>query len=246
MKAIGKKILAVMKEVGPITKDARNEFHKYDYVSDAAVVRAMRDAMINNGLVLIPSHVASHRDAIATDLTQLTVEYTLIDTDSGESIKSFAMGDGADKGDKGIFKAMTGAEKYYLTKTFLIPTEDDPEKDSTKKSAPLKTSVSWDKPKSSTQLEKPTTPVTQAMKDILQKNFGIPPNANEMVDEILERLNQEADGDEEQVALLLKEATTWTPKGTTEQKWLKPEDLARIAKSKPEWIERIHSRIVTN
>lgn len=240
MKAIGKKILAVMKEVGPIAKDAHNSFHKYDYVSDAAVVRAMRDAMINHGLVLIPSHTERRIDL---ELTHLVVEYTLIDTDSGESIKSFAMGDGADKGDKGIYKAMTGAEKYYLTKTFLIPTEDDPEKESKAKSAMAKP---WPKPQLSTQLEKPTTPVTQALRDIVDKTVGVATSPEQMADEILERLNQEADGDEERVFELLKDATIYTPKGTTKQKWLTPDDLHPVAKSRPQWIERIHAKIVTN
>lgn len=241
MKALGKKILAVMKEVGPIAKDARNEFHKYDYVSDAAVVRAMRDAMISNGLILVPSHVERRHNPTLTDLTELTVEYTLIDVDSGESIKSFAMGDGSDKGDKGIYKAMTGAEKYYLTKTFLIPTEDDPEKEAKSKPAPAK---SWDAPKLSTQLEKPTTPVAQALKDIVRKT--IPLAGADLVGEIMQTLQANADGDLDVVADMLREATTWTPKGTTDKKWLTPEDLPRIAKTRPDWIERIHKHIVIN
>lgn len=245
MKAIGKKILAVMKEVGPIAKDSRNEFHKYDYVSDAAVVRAMRDALINNGLVLIPSHSETRNIPTSPELTRLVIEYTLIDVDSGESIKSFAMGDGADKGDKGIYKAMTGAEKYYLTKTFLIPTEDDPENDKKAKPAPARPSTqpSWPAPKLSPPVEHPTTPVNEALKNIVRKNVPI---ADVMVQEIMDALGAEADGDDVQIVELLKQATIYTPKGTSTQKWLTPEDLPRVAKSRPEWIERIHAKVVTN
>jgi hypothetical protein len=32
--------------------------------------------------------------------------------------------------DKGVYKALTGSEKYFLMKAFLIPTGDDPEKES--------------------------------------------------------------------------------------------------------------------
>jgi hypothetical protein len=39
------------------------------------------------------------------------------------------IGEGQDAGDKGPYKAMTGAQKYALMKTFMIPTGDDPEAD---------------------------------------------------------------------------------------------------------------------
>ena len=39
------------------------------------------------------------------------------------------MGAGDDGADKGLYKAYTGAVKYFLMKTFLIPTGDDPEAD---------------------------------------------------------------------------------------------------------------------
>ena len=35
-------------------------------------------------------------------------------------------------GDKGVYKAITGAVKYIFMKNFLIPTGDDPEKDNNK------------------------------------------------------------------------------------------------------------------
>jgi hypothetical protein len=38
-----------------------------------------------------------------------------------------AFGQAADNGDKALYKAMTGAVKYWLYKTFLVSTGDDPE-----------------------------------------------------------------------------------------------------------------------
>ncbi len=58
----------------------------------------------------------------------------LLDVDSGESHVSTAYGQGQDKGDKGVYKAATGAEKYFLLKTFLIATGDDAEKESPQRS----------------------------------------------------------------------------------------------------------------
>jgi hypothetical protein len=46
---------------------------------------------------------------------------------TGETLDYPWMGWGVDPGDKGGYKAITGAEKYFLMKTFLIPTGDDPE-----------------------------------------------------------------------------------------------------------------------
>ena len=53
----------------------------------------------------------------------------MVDAQSGESLSSTIIGSGQDKGDKGPYKAYTGAQKYFLMKTFMIPTGDDPEKD---------------------------------------------------------------------------------------------------------------------
>ena len=50
-----------------------------------------------------------------------------LDGETGASIKKPWRGYGTDKEDKGGYKAMTGGEKYFLLKTFLIPTGDDPE-----------------------------------------------------------------------------------------------------------------------
>ena len=44
--------------------------------------------------------------------------------------KSFdLLGDGSDPDDKGVYKAIAGAQKYALMKTFLVETGDDPERD---------------------------------------------------------------------------------------------------------------------
>lgn len=151
MKNIGKKILAVMGEVGKVGKDKTNSFHKYDYASDEAVVGAIRDSIIKNGLVVIPNQLSCRVDG---ELTTLEVKYTLLDVDSGEIIEAIAYGQGQDKGDKGVYKAATGAEKYFLLKTFLIATGDDAEKDSPVRSIPAK---------------KPVIPQSSPLPDVVQE-----------------------------------------------------------------------------
>ncbi len=46
------------------------------------------------------------------------------------------VGQGLDNADKGYYKAYTGAVKYFLMKTFMISTGDDPELDSYRDQAP--------------------------------------------------------------------------------------------------------------
>lgn len=122
--SLAAKILAVMADVEEVAKDSVNAFHKYKYASDAAIITEVRKAMIAHRLIAIPDQ---KRCDVVGEMTTITVEYTLIDADSGESTKATVHGQGKDSGDKGAYKAATGAEKYFFLKTFLIPTTDDPE-----------------------------------------------------------------------------------------------------------------------
>jgi hypothetical protein len=62
-----------------------------------------------------------------------TVKATIVlfDADSDETKTISGLGDGADGGDKGIFKAQTGATKNALRNGTLLPDEADPEADET-------------------------------------------------------------------------------------------------------------------
>lgn len=54
----------------------------------------------------------------------------LIDPDTGFSREYRIIGSGADAGDKAIYKAITGAHKYFLSANFNVAEDNDPEKDS--------------------------------------------------------------------------------------------------------------------
>lgn len=130
---VAAKILAAMKEMGRVDKDGYNDFQKYAYVSEANMIEAIRDKVMAAGLVIIPSQVSCLSQPVPSGeksqkyLTEVCTEYTIIDTDSGDSLAVKFFGQGIDSGDKGIYKATTGANKYFLMKTFMIPTGDDPE-----------------------------------------------------------------------------------------------------------------------
>ena len=131
-KSIIEAVHAVMQEVGYVQKKGTNSFHKYNYAGEADLLQALRPAMLKNGLVLIPSSKITGSDDFGN--THVEVAYTLAHTDGSVWPHPItAAGSGNDKnskggvGDKGTYKAITGANKYLLFKLFQIETGDDPE-----------------------------------------------------------------------------------------------------------------------
>jgi hypothetical protein len=127
-----KKLAEVMAAVERIPKRGRNDFHKYDYATEADIAATVRKELADRQVMLIPAITGMQRDPVGEKgsvLTTLTMEFTFIDGESGEKITRPWLGAGTDKEDKGAYKAMTGGEKYFLLKTFLMPTGDDPERE---------------------------------------------------------------------------------------------------------------------
>jgi len=124
----------VMSRVAYVQKDATNSFHGYKYVSEAKLLDALRPIMVDVGLILIPSLETSSLDH-ATGNTDIIMSYTLMHKSGAvwpEKIRVAGCGNDKNKngiGDKGVYKAMTGANKYCLFKLFQVATGDDPEVD---------------------------------------------------------------------------------------------------------------------
>ena len=124
----------VMSKVGYVQKTGRNSFHNYKYAGEADLLAVLRPAMVEAGLLLIPS-VVDHSPIDEHGNKDVVIEYTLAHKDGDVwPHKVRAIGTGNDKnkngvGDKGTYKALTGANKYLLFKLFQIETGDDPEKD---------------------------------------------------------------------------------------------------------------------
>ncbi len=121
--------MAVMKEVGYVQKAGHNDFQNYKYATEADAIKAIRPAMLNHGLCMIPSVESVNQDEYGN--TNVIMLYRIFD-EEGNFLSFRAAGSGNDKnskgvGDKGIYKALTGASKYALLKTFLMETGDDPE-----------------------------------------------------------------------------------------------------------------------
>lgn len=88
-------------------------------------IDAIRSKLASRNVALFVS--AESAEQIGNDVTRvlLRIDFACGDTGATHTVRFF--GDGLDKGDKGLYKAYTGAIKYLLMKTFLIPTGDDPE-----------------------------------------------------------------------------------------------------------------------
>ncbi|MEE4577820.1 ERF family protein [Paenibacillus polymyxa] len=135
-KSLVVKLSEVMEAVKYIKKNGYNKFNKYSYATEADVNEKVREELAARKVILIPnmkSHVVREhqtRSGNTEYIVTAEVEFTFHDGESGEKISFSVFGEGQDTGDKATYKALTGAQKYALMKSFMIPTGDDPEGDS--------------------------------------------------------------------------------------------------------------------
>lgn len=137
MKNIYQTIADVMKEVGAIGKDSKNQMQGFMYRGIDAVMNALNPALINNKLFIVPEVLEQTREertnAKGTTLIYsiCKVKYTFYAED-GSSISATVIGEGMDSGDKATNKAMSIAFKYACFQVFCIPTEEmvDPDYES--------------------------------------------------------------------------------------------------------------------
>jgi hypothetical protein len=132
--SILKKMSAIQRDIKSMEKDGTNAFHKYKYLSETQLTSTMKKLLDKHGvLFLYSSEITDIRPKDNQFLTAVKVIFEFRDVETGERVQGFAAGQGADSGDKGVYKAITGAIKYIYMKTFNIPTGDDPEKDDERK-----------------------------------------------------------------------------------------------------------------
>jgi hypothetical protein len=126
----------VMARVAYVQKDSTNSFHGYKYVSEAKLLDALRPVLVDVGLIFIPTFEEGKTD-LSTGNTDIVMSYTLMHKSGAvwpEKIRVAGCGNDKNKtgiGDKGVYKAMTGANKYFFFKLFQIATGDDPEMEGT-------------------------------------------------------------------------------------------------------------------
>lgn len=123
---IHKAIVAVMREVGAIGKDEKNEQQRFNYRSIEAVYNRVQPLFAQHGIFSYPKVIEQARaegkskQGGVIHYAILTVEYTFAAED-GSSIAVVVVGEGMDSGDKASNKAMAAAHKYAICQVLNIP-----------------------------------------------------------------------------------------------------------------------------
>jgi hypothetical protein len=123
------KLYAIMAALDFIAKDKTNDFHRYRYASEQAIKEAVHAQLVEKRVLFN----LNFKELVKAEgnLIYVVFDYTFTNVDdANDQLKGTFIGSGEDKGDKAVYKAITGAIKYILTSTFLIPTGDDPEANS--------------------------------------------------------------------------------------------------------------------
>lgn len=135
-KAVFQKILNVMEGAKYLQKKGWNDAQKYKFAQEADFIDLVKPLLEKEGLIVLPSFdVMETKDfqkgeGMSAKLSyRTTVHLTaeIVAIVDGSSVTVRTVGQGWDQQDKACYKAMTGAMKYLLAKTFLVPTGDDPE-----------------------------------------------------------------------------------------------------------------------
>ena len=132
-KNIYQRLAEVRKSVGYLRKD--NTGFSYQYVSSSQALGSLASHINEQGLILIPQilkqEVSEGKNNKGNQMffTKLDMNFTWVNIDNpDEKIICSWAGQGTDDSEKGLGKALTYAEKYFLLKFFNIATDkDDPD-----------------------------------------------------------------------------------------------------------------------
>lgn len=126
-------LVAAQAEFRVVIEGGYNSYDKYKYARLEDYVEAIRPILSKHGLAVAftsvnlspePKHVTEKGKEEYNFV--VTVEAMLIHA-SGQFMRFQGYGQGIDRSDKSIYKAMTGARKYVLANIFNLATGDDPE-----------------------------------------------------------------------------------------------------------------------
>lgn len=98
--------------------------YAYDYITEADLMKAIRPLLAKHGIATYYSD-----EIVANASGMATVRVSIVFAAGGKQRVVTADGVGTDRGDKGPNKAKTSAVRYLLWKTFLQPSDEDPEQE---------------------------------------------------------------------------------------------------------------------
>lgn len=135
-KAVFGKVAKVMAAVRTLAKDGNNTYDNYRYISADNAFETIGKAMADAGLVALPTvvelttEVGQSAGGKAQLRTLIHGQITLACAETGDTWTSDWYGEGVDRGDKSINKAMTAMMKYYLLRLFMIGSGEDADSES--------------------------------------------------------------------------------------------------------------------
>ena len=129
-------LAAAQAKIQAAGKSGENTYDHYKYAMLQDYCNAIHEPMTENGLALSVSvdEVIEMADRTTNQgKTEHVVRVKLrgiLSHTSGETLEFLGFGEGQDRADKGLYKAITGGKKYLIANIFNVPTTDDPETDS--------------------------------------------------------------------------------------------------------------------
>jgi len=134
MNSIYKKLLEIKKKVPYLKKNKKG--YQYNYADPETVLGTINPLLNEAGIFLKtevlsqevkPVEVNDRNGKHLENLYLLKLKYTWIDAESGEKEEVLWESSGCNGEEKGLGSALTYSERYFMLKTFNIPTgEDDP------------------------------------------------------------------------------------------------------------------------
>jgi hypothetical protein len=127
----------VMKQVGAVKKNDRNDFQQFMFRGVDAVVNAVYPALVEHRVTVQPKvlkydystiDVGKGAQSKPMGHARVIVEYTFTSAEDGSTASAAAAGEAFDSGDKATPKAMSVALRTALLQSLMLPT-DDPEPD---------------------------------------------------------------------------------------------------------------------
>jgi hypothetical protein len=145
-----RKIFTVVGKLENVKKSGYNSHQKYSYSTEQDLIDSVRQLLIDNQILILTDSETKEVVKISKPdgkgnvkeslVTVVNTRHTFCDVETGYTYNLQSTGTGWDETDKGSFKAITGAMKYFISKNFLVPGEDDAENDGvTAKTTPVQT-----------------------------------------------------------------------------------------------------------
>lgn len=136
---IFKKMSDVMKEIGYVSKDQKNQAQGFKFRGIDQFVNSLYPALCKHGVFMTPRCVSETHEIRDVERSSgkkgvdkhvsLLMEYDFYAEDGSKVTVGPLPAEGLDSGDKATNKALSAALKYALIQTFSIPTEDMAEGD---------------------------------------------------------------------------------------------------------------------